>query len=414
VKFIQSMLSVDEALSLILSTISPNQTISSSLLDAVGLTSSKVIKSPISLPTWPNSAMDGYAVISKDIQAATPRAPVALDLVSAVSAGSPTNIKVTSGKGAQIATGGLIPHGADCVVPIELTSANSSSRVLIKKPVQHGSYIRPAGEDVAAGATLVNKNTIITPAIISLLAAVGLSSLSVIQRPRVGVASTGNELLKMNEPLSPGKIYDSNAYALMSLVKSIGAIPIWLGMAKDTKRSVSSILRKGACLDLVLTSGGVSKGHLDLVKDVLADAGCLDFWSIRMRPGKPLVFGRINYADNVSTPYIGLPGNPVSTLVAFEILVRPAILKMMGISSFDRPTIKAKLEDDIYNPDKRRVFARVSISKKGSVYYARLTGPQGSNIISSFANADGLAICPEDTMLLKKGSFAEVKMLNWT
>lgn len=413
-KFIQSMLSVDEALSLILSTISPNQTISSSLLDAVGLTSSKVIKSPISLPTWPNSAMDGYAVISKDIQAATPRAPVALDLVSVVSAGSPTNIKVTSSKGAQIATGGLIPHGADCVVPIELTSANSSSRVLIKKPVQHGSNIRPAGEDVAAGATLVNKNTIITPAIISLLAAVGLSSLSVIQRPRVGVASTGNELLKMNEPLSPGKIYDSNAYALMSLVKSIGAIPIWLGMAKDTKRSVSSILRKGACLDLVLTSGGVSKGHLDLVKDVLADAGCLDFWSIRMRPGKPLVFGRINYADNVSTPYIGLPGNPVSTFVAFEILVRPAILKMMGISSFDRPTIKAKLEDDIYNPDKRRVFARVSISKKGSVYYARLTGPQGSNIISSFANADGLAICPEDTMLLKKGSFAEVKMLNWT
>jgi molybdopterin molybdotransferase len=200
----------------------------------------------------------------------------------------------------------------------------------------------------------------------------------------------------------------------MSLVKSIGAIPIWLGRAKDTKRSVSSILKKGAFLDLVLTSGGVSKGHLDLVKDVLADAGCLDFWSIRMRPGKPLVFGRINYADNVSTPYIGLPGNPVSTLVAFEILVRPAILKMMGISSFDRPTIKAKLEDDIYNPDKRRVFARVSISKKGSVYYARLTGPQGSNIISSFANADGLAICPEDTMLLKKGSFAEVKLLNWT
>lgn len=411
-KFTQDMLSVDEALSLILSTISPNRTVTSSLLDAIGLTSSKAIKSPISLPTWPNSAMDGYAVISKDIQSATPRVPVALDLVSTVPAGSPSNIKVTSGKGAQIATGGLIPRGADCVVPLELTSASSSSRVLIKKPVQHGSNIRPAGEDVVAGATLANKNTIITPAIISLLAAVGLSSLSVVQRPRVGIASTGNELLRTNQSLSPGKIYDSNGYALMSFVKSMGAIPVWLGMAKDSKRSVASILRKGASLDLVLTSGGVSKGHLDLVKDVLADSGALDFWSIKMRPGKPLVFGSIGGLNSHKTPYIGLPGNPVSTLVAFEVLVRPAILKMMGRSNLERPTITAKLEDDIYNYDKRRVFARVIISLKGSIYHARLTGSQGSNIISSFVNADGLAICPEDTPVLKKGSFAEVRMLD--
>ena len=410
-KFTQDMLSVDEALSLILSTISSNQIVSSPLLDAVGLISSNVIKSPISLPTWPNSAMDGYAVISKDIQYASPRTPVSIELLSTVPAGSPTNIKVTSGKGVQIATGGLIPKGADCVVPVELTSVNTSPCVFIKKPVQQGSNIRPAGEDVVSGATLVKKNTLITPAVVSLLAAVGLPSVSVIQRPRVGIASTGNELLGMNESLSPGKIYDSNAYALMSLVKSMGATPIWLGMAKDSKRSVSSILKKGMDLDLVLTSGGVSKGHLDLVKDVLADTGCLDFWSIRMRPGKPLVFGRIEYDNDASTPYIGLPGNPVSTLVAFEILVRPAILKMMGISKLDRPTIQAKLEDDIYNPDKRRVFARVSISKKGSTYYARLAGPQGSNIISSFVNADGLAICPEDTVLLKKGTFAEVKVL---
>ena len=404
-KFTQDMLSVDEALSLILSTISSNQIVSSPLLDAVGLISSNVIKSPISLPTWPNSAMDGYAVISKDIQSASPRTPVSIELLSTVPAGSPTNIKVTSGKGVQIATGGLIPNGADCVVPVELTSVNTSPWVLIKKPVQQGSNIRPAGEDVVSGATLVKKNTLITPAVVSLLAAVGLPSVSVIQRPRVGIASTGNELLGINESLSPGKVYDSNAYALMSLVKSLGATPIWLGMAKD------SILKKGMDLDLVLTSGGVSKGHLDLVKDVLADAGYLDFWSIRMRPGKPLVFGRIEYDNNASTPYIGLPGNPVSTLVAFEILVRPAILKMMGISKLDRPTIQAILEDDIYNPDKRRVFARVSISKKGSAYYARLAGPQGSNIISSFVNADGLAICPEDTVLLKKGSLAEVKVL---
>ena len=410
-KFTQDMLSVDEALSLILSTISSNQIVSSPLLDAVGLISSNVIKSPISLPTWPNSAMDGYAVISKDIQSASPRTPVSIELLSTVPAGSPTNIKVTSGKGVQIATGGLIPKGADCVVPVELTSVNTSPCVFIKKPVQQGSNIRPAGEDVVSGATLVKKNTLITPAVVSLLAAVGLPSVSVIQRPRVGIASTGNELLGMNESLSPGKIYDSNAYALMSLVKTLGATPIWLGMAKDSKRSVSSILKKGMDLDLVLTSGGVSKGHLDLVKDVLADAGYLDFWSIRMRPGTPLVFGRIEYDNDDSTPYIGLPGNPVSTLVAFEILVRPAILKMMGISKLDRPTIQAKLEDDIYNPDKRRVFARVSISKKGSTYYARLAGPQGSNIISSFVNADGLAICPEDTVLLKKGTFAEVKVL---
>ena len=411
-KFTQAMLSVDEALSLILSTINPNRSVTSSLLDANGLTSSKVIKSPISLPTWPNSAMDGYAVISKDIRSATPRVPVALDLVSTVAAGSPSNIQVTSGKGVQIATGGLIPHGADCVVPLELTSASSSSQVLIKKPVQQGSNIRPAGEDIVAGATLATKNTIITPAIISLLAAVGLPSLSVIQRPRVGIASTGNELLSMDQTLSPGKIYDSNGYALMSFVKSLGAIPVWLGMAKDSKRSVSSILRKGASLDLVLTSGGVSKGHLDVVKDVLSDSGALDFWSIRMRPGKPLVFGRIGSQNNRKTPYIGLPGNPVSTLVAFEVLVRPAILKMMGRSNLERPTIRAKLEDDIYNYDKRRVFARVTIYLKGSIYHAKLTGSQGSNIISSFVNADGLAICPEDTPVLKKGSFVEVRMLD--
>ena len=410
--FNQSMLSVDKALSLILDTVEPNPPTETQLLDALQLTAASNVKSPISLPTWPNSAMDGYAVIANDIQSANPRAPVALNLVTTIPAGFPSDLEITKGSAAQISTGALIPKGADCVVPIELTSSNQVSQVIIKKSVPYNSNIRPAGEDVVAGTVLLKKQSVITPAVISLLAAVGLPTVSVFRKPKIGIASTGDELLNPDELLTPGKVYDSNAYALMALVKAIGAHPVWLGLARDSKRSVDLLMQKGIGLDLVLTSGGVSKGHLDFIKDSLIESGTLDFWSIKMRPGKPLVFGSISGLNSHKTPYIGLPGNPVSTLVAFEVLVRPAILKMMGRSNLERPTITAKLEDDIYNYDKRRVFARVSISLKGSIYHAKLTGSQGSNVISSFVNADGLAICPEDTPVLKKGSFAEVRMMN--
>jgi molybdopterin molybdotransferase len=227
------------------------------------------------------------------------------------------------------------------------------------------------------------------------------------------VLATGDELLEPSQPLEPARIYDSNSYSVAALVRRYGGVPQVLGIAQDNLDSLNAKLDLGLASDMLITTAGVSKGDYDIVKDVLAERGEIAFWSVRMRPAKPLAFGVMRGGGGRSVPHLGLPGNPVSAMVAFEELVRPALLKMMGRTNLDKPIMEAVLEDPIINGDGRRVYARAVITKRDGTYYARLTGAQGSNVLTSMARANGLAICPEDVPVMEKGQRVQVRMLDW-
>ena len=209
-------------------------------------------------------------------------------------------------------------------------------------------------------------------------------------------------------------IYDSNSYSVAAGVLRYGGIPKVLGIAKDTLDSMTSSLREGLDSDMLITSAGVSKGDYDMVKDVLAQHGKIDFWSVRMRPAKPLAFGMLDVPDGRQVPHLGLPGNPVSALVAFEQFGRAAIYKMLGKVGYQKPVVEAVLDEPIYNTDGRRVYARAVVTKRNGTYHARLTGDQSSNLLTSMAGANGLAICPEDTPKKEAGEIVSVQMLDWT
>jgi molybdopterin molybdotransferase len=235
----------------------------------------------------------------------------------------------------------------------------------------------------------------------------------VVRRPVVAVLSTGDELQEPGSELAPGKIYDANSMSVAASVLQVGGIPKVLGIARDNLEDMHVKISQGLEADLLLTSAGVSRGDYDLVKDVLAQRGAIEFWSVRMRPAKPLAFGLLRKPDGSTVPHIGLPGNPVSALVAFEQLVRPALLRMLGRTAMERPVLEAVLDDDVRNADGRRVYARVVVSKRNGTYHARLAGPQGSNVLTTLARANGLAICPEDVPVMRAGERVQVQMFTW-
>jgi len=249
------------------------------------------------------------------------------------------------------------------------------------------------------------------------LASLGRNKVTVISRPVVAILSTGNELVEVGQPLPAGKIYNSNSYSVAALVRRYGGIPKMLGIALDSEDSLVEALRRGLDADMLITSGGVSLGDYDVVKDVLAKEGEIGFWTVRMKPGKPLAFGTIRGSDRQGTPrkipHLGLPGNPVSSMVTFEVFARPAIFKMMGKKDWTKPTVEAVLEERIINTDGRRVFTRVIVEKREGCYFARLTGPQGSGVLTSMSHANGLAILPEEWAEAKPGDDLQVMMLDW-
>jgi molybdopterin molybdotransferase len=259
----------------------------------------------------------------------------------------------------------------------------------------------------------MKQGKLLFPADIGVLASLGKAKVSVIRRPVVGILATGNEVLDVSQPLSPGKIYNSNSYSLAAQVIDCGGIPKILGIAQDDVRELTAALRRGLNCDILVTSGGVSVGDYDMVKQVLADEGEISFWTVRMKPGKPLAFGAFKNTNGSNIPHLGLPGNPVSSMITFEIFVRPALYKMMGRSDWARPMIKAVAEDSLKNKDERRIFARVLVAKRANEYYIRLTGEQGSGILTSMAMANGLAIIPETISEVKPGTILDVMMLNW-
>ncbi|MBI2164863.1 MAG: molybdopterin molybdotransferase MoeA [Chloroflexi bacterium] len=414
------MLSVEEALERVLSYFHPLDQEEKPLLQALGQTLARDIVSPLDIPPLDNSAMDGYAVRWEDIEAASEGSPVELEVIGQVAAGQLPRRRVRKGTAVRIMTGAPIPSGADTVVPFEDTDEvprkarlGSINQIGILRVAHKGANVRPAAEDIRRGQVVLQKGTVLGAAHIGVLASLGFASVPVIRRPVVAILATGNELVRPGRVSRAGKIYDSNSFSVAAAVQRCGGIPHLLGIAKDNLPDMFRKIEKGLSADLLVTSAGVSKGDYDVVKDVLVQRGEISFWSVRMRPAKPLAFGAINGPHGRSVPHIGLPGNPVSALVAFEVFCRPAILKMLGRARLERPSIEAVLESSIRNTDGRRVYARVAVSRRGSTYYARLTGPQGSHILTSMALADGLAVCPEDVFSLEPGQRAKVLMFEW-
>ena len=415
----EDMLSVEDAYDRIMAYFHPLQAEEQELTSALGQVLSDNVYSPFDLPHLANSAMDGYAVRYDDFTDANGENRT-LDVIGHVPAGQMPNRPVELGTAIRIMTGAPVPEGADTIVPFEETDeverkakGLDSGQITIQQKPRKGQHVRPAAEDVATGDLVLQEGTPLRAAEVGVLASLGLQSVRVIRRPVVSIIATGDELLMPGEPLQPAKIYDSNSFSLAASVVQCGGIPRLLGIARDTVEEVHAKLDEAEDSDLLLTSAGVSKGDYDLVKDVLAERGEIGFWSVRMRPAKPLAFGLIRSAGDRRVPHMGLPGNPVSAMVAFEEFTRPAILKMLGRKRLTRPTVQAVLEGPIRNFDGRRVFARVQVRKENGGYMAMPTGAQGSNILTSMSKANGLALCPEDVPVKEAGETVTVKMVDW-
>ncbi|MDP2952377.1 MAG: molybdopterin molybdotransferase MoeA, partial [Chloroflexota bacterium] len=352
-----------------------------------------------------NSAMDGYALRSQD----TTSAPVELKVVGNLAAGYAPEGAIGRGECLRIMTGAPIPPGADAVVRFEDTESTAGGSLRLQKSVRKGDNIRLLGEDIRRAELVLERGRLLRPAEIGVLASLGRSQVLAYRRPRVAILATGDELVEIGEELGPGKIRNSNGYSNAALVSRYGGIPIILGIARDNVQDLTGKLAQAlaAKADLILTSGGVSLGDFDMVKDVLNSQGQMHFWQVRMKPGKPLAFGEIG-----GVPLLGFPGNPVSAMVSFEQFARPAILTMLGKTKLRKPTVAAIAEEDMADSC-RRSFIRVRMERRGERYYARPTGEQGSGILTSMARAEGLAIIPEGVGVVQAGEEVTVQMLDW-
>jgi molybdopterin molybdotransferase len=415
------MISVEEALERILSYVSVLEPEEKPILEALGQVVAEDIVSDVEIPPHDNTAMDGYAVRAADTAGASAEAPVTLRVVGELAAGYLFDGSVEPGTAVRIMTGAPMPRGADAVVPFEETDepegrgfgsfAKSRDTVGILKAAEPGANIRYAAEDVRRGQAIITKGSVLHPAQIGVLASLGMAKVRVHRRPVVAVLSTGDEVREPGQPLQPGQIYDSNAYSVSALVLASGGIPKRLGIAKDTVEALTAKLREGLDADMLVTSAGVSRGDYDVVKDVLAKEGEINFWTVRMRPGKPLAFGAFASGGR-RVPHIGLPGNPVSSMVSFELFGRPAIFKMLGRSDWQRPVVRAIAEEPIPNTDGRRVFARAILTTRDGRYHVALTGPQGSGILTSMAVANALAVVPEDVPGVRPGEEVDAILLD--
>lgn len=414
------MIPVEEALAEILCHVQPLEPERLPILETLGSVLAETITSDINIPPFDNSGMDGFAVRSADVAGASAATPVRLRVIDSVAAGYVAGATVEPGTAIRIMTGAPLPEGADAVVPYEDTSDFSrakeerlqspSTEVEVLCPAGPQDNVRPAGEDIHAGERVLEEGRLIRPQEIGVLASLGHPTALVHRRPRVAILATGDELLEVHEPLAPGKIRNSNEYTNAALVLRTGGIPIRLGIARDTKAELTAKIREGLSqgADLFLTSGGVSVGDYDVVKDVLGTEGQMQFWQVMMKPGKPLAFGLLRGG----VPLIGLPGNPVSAMVSFEQFARPAILKMMGRSHLGKPAVQAVLGEDVRNSG-RRAFVRVIVTREGDTYRARTTGEQGSGVLTSMSKANGLAVIPEGARLAAAGTVVTVQMLDW-
>jgi len=415
------MIPVEEALERILNTVHVLEPEVKPILDCTGQVLAEDIVAGFDIPPHDNSAMDGFAVLAEDTSAAGMNEPVYLDVIGEVAAGYTSSLAITGGKAVRIMTGAPLPAGSDAVVQFENTDETERKRdkkpldkIGIFEPAARGLNVRLKGEDIQAGQVVLKKGCILYPADIGVLASLGRSQATVIRRPVISVLSTGDELCPAGQPLGTGQIYDSNTYTIAANIAMCGGIARITGIGRDTLASLQEKIRQGLDADMLITSGGVSKGDYDMVKDVLAEMGTISFWTVRMKPGKPIAFGTLKAGGSRGIPHLGLPGNPVSSMTTFERFARPAILKMLGKTVFTRPTVTAIIDRDIVNDDGRRVYARVHVSRTTDGWRASLTGPQGSGILTSMSAANGLAVVPEDCPLARAGESLIVHLLDNT
>ena len=396
------MLSVHEASERIMRGVVPRPAERVPLLDALGLVLAGPVDASITVPPWTNSAMDGYAVRADDIRSASSEIPITLPVLETVAAGGFPQREVTKGTAIRIMTGAPLPEGADTVVRVEDTDGGTGV-VQIRDDRDAGRNTRARGEDFHEGERLIDAGTALGPAQIGVLASIGAAVVSVHRRPRVAILGSGDELVdldRFDEVRAARKIMSSNNYSLHALIRAAGGIPINLGIARDDPDDLRRLLGSAAGSDLLVTTAGVSVGEFDYTRDVLTELGAeMDFWKVRMRPGAPLGFGTLN-----GIPWIGLPGNPVSTMVTFELFVRPVILRMLGHTRCFRRPVPVTVEEPVRIGAKLTHFLRAIIEARtdGSLG-ARLTGPQGSGILTSMLRANALLVVPFDRPELRPG-----------
>ena len=401
------MITVGVALEKILSHIQPLGFEKVSILEALGRVIAEDMIAPRDLPPYDNSGMDGYAVRYEDVQNASQKNPIRLEVIEDLRAGFISKKIVQKGQAIRIMTGAPIPKGADTVVPVEETERGNGFAFILKTDF-HGGYIRRAGEDVKRGDRVITKGDIIRPSEIGMLASMGRSFVSVYQRPSVAILCTGEELVDVGESLDGVKIVSSNSYTLAAQVRECGAIPIQLGIAKDRKDEIKEKVLQGLRSDVFISSAGVSVGDYDFVRDVLKELGVeMIFWRVAMKPGKPVAFWMFD-----GKPAFSLPGNPVSSMITFEQFVRPSLLKMMGHRQIFRPVIEAILKEDIRKELGKRHFVRAMVSFERDGYSVTTTGPQGSGILRSMVRANGLIIIPEDYEKVEAGEKVKVQLLD--
>jgi molybdopterin molybdotransferase len=412
------MLTVEDALARVLSAFHALEPEPVPILESLDRVLAEDVYADIDIPPHSNSAMDGYAVRAEDTTRASTDRPVQLRVIENLAAGYVTDTSVAPGTAIRIMTGAPLPPSADAVIRFERTK-QTGDVVSLFGSVPVGKNVRYAGEDVRRGALILTQGTRVRPQEVGMLAALGCAEVQVIRRPRVAILATGDELVDIGEPLGPGKIRNSNGYSNAAQVLRYGGVPIMLGIARDSVEDLTAKIQAGLeqGADLLLTSGGVSVGDFDVVKNVLTAEGEIAFWRVRMKPGKPLAFGQIQAQVNGETrtvPVLGMPGNPVSVMVSFEIFARPAILTMLGVTDLAKPTVEAVLVEGIPSKDERRHYVRVRVERQEDVpegmpaYLASLTGAQGSGILNSMVLANGFAIIPGDWSSAPAGARVQV------
>ena len=405
------MLSVAEARKRLLDALPLCEVETTPLLQASLRVLADAVSANVDSPRFDNSSMDGFALRAVDIESASAANPVRLTVIGDVPAGIAFNGSIKAGQAVRIMTGAAMPPGADAVVPVEDTDAPVAlagvalpREVEVRRALKLGDFVRPAGQDFHNGDELLGAGSRLRPQDLALLAMLGMGDIKAYRKPRVAILSSGNELLPVGQSLSPGKIYETNSYALTALVESCGAEPILVGIAQDDLQDVIAHLDRAvdAGADVILTSAGVSVGAFDYLREAVMSQGELDFWKVNMRPGRPFAFGTYR-----QIPYIGLPGNPASAFVGFEVFVRPGLQKMAGVKNWVRQILKGRLLENV-NSDGRESYLRIQINRQNESPEILLTGHQGSGNLYSLVRADGLMVVPAGVTECPVGSQMEV------
>jgi molybdopterin molybdotransferase len=400
---------VDEHVERIVESLRPLQPYDQPLLESLGLPVCEDIVAPMDLPAFDNSAMDGYAVYFDDVASASEDHPVHLPVVGEMAAGQTKLFALSPGTSVRIMTGAPVPQGADAVVPVEWTDGGIAAVRIVRAP-QRDQHVRHRGEDVRTGDVLLEDGAVLGPRQLGLLASVGRSQVRSRPRPRVVIMSTGAELREPGTPLGHDSVYDANSYMLAAAARAAGAIAYRVGIVSDDPSEFRDALSDQLVrADLVVTSGGVSKGAYDVVKEVLSELGTVSFGEVAMQPGKPQGFG---FVGEDATPIITLPGNPVSSYVSFEVFVVPAIRRMMGRLPYRRPMVRAVLAQGFSSVPERQQYvrARFEIDARGA--HVTPVGGHGSHLMGDLSEANGLIVVPDDVTSLQAGSQVQVLVLD--